>query len=90
MVLCLDSDGQHPPELLPRMLELWRQGRDMVYGVRADRSEETFFKRAGSRAFYSLMRTGSGIEIPENAGDFRLMDRCVVTRCARCPSVAAS
>jgi len=79
VVLCLDSDGQHPPELLPQMLDLWRQGRDMVYGVRADRHEETFFKRAGSRTFYALMRAGSGIEIPENAGDFRLMDRCVIT-----------
>jgi glycosyltransferase involved in cell wall biosynthesis len=79
VVLCLDSDGQHPPELLPRMLELWRQGHDMVYGVRADRGEETFFKRTGSRTFYALMRAGSGIDIPETAGDFRLMDRRVVT-----------
>jgi len=79
VVLCLDADGQHPPELLPRMLELWRKGHDMIYGVRADRGEESLFKRAGSRTFYALMRAGSGIEIPENAGDFRLMDRCVVT-----------
>jgi glycosyltransferase involved in cell wall biosynthesis len=78
VVLCLDADGQHPPELLPQMLELWRKGHDMVYAVRADRAEEPFFKRVGSRAFYALMRKSSGIEIPENAGDFRLMDRCVV------------
>jgi glycosyltransferase involved in cell wall biosynthesis len=78
VVLCLDGDGQHPPELLPRMLELWRRGHDMVYGIRADRGSETWFKRTGSRAFYSLMRAGSRIQIPENAGDFRLLDRQVV------------
>jgi glycosyltransferase involved in cell wall biosynthesis len=78
VVLCLDSDGQHPPELLPQMLELWRRGHDMVYGVRSDRGEESFFKRLGSRAFYSLMRAGARIDIPENAGDFRLLDRRVV------------
>ncbi len=78
VVLVLDADGQHPPELLPRMLELWRQGRDMVYAVRDDRTKEPAFKRIGSRAFYALMRTGAGVEIPENAGDFRLMDRCVI------------
>ncbi|MET0292433.1 MAG: glycosyltransferase family 2 protein [Steroidobacteraceae bacterium] len=78
VVLCLDSDGQHPPEMLGEMLELWRAGHDMVYGVRTDRGEESFFKRIGSRTFYSLMRSGSRIDIPENAGDFRLMDRCVI------------
>jgi glycosyltransferase involved in cell wall biosynthesis len=78
VVLCIDADGQHPPELLPQMLELWRCGHDMVYGVRSDRAEETFFKRLGSRAFYALMRAGARIDIPENAGDFRLLDRRVV------------
>jgi glycosyltransferase involved in cell wall biosynthesis len=78
VVLCLDSDGQHPPELLAPMLALWRKGHDMVYGVREDRTGETFFKRLGSRTFYALMRAGSRIDIPENAGDFRLMDRRVV------------
>ncbi len=78
IVMCLDSDGQHPPEMLAEMLELWRRGHDMVYGVRADRGDDSFFKRIGSRLFYSLMRSGSRIRIPENAGDFRLMDRCVV------------
>jgi polyisoprenyl-phosphate glycosyltransferase len=78
VVVCMDSDGQHPPELLPQMLELWRDGHDMVYGVRRDRGEESLFKRAGSRAFYALMRAGSRIEIPQDAGDFRLLDRRVV------------
>jgi glycosyltransferase involved in cell wall biosynthesis len=64
--------------MLGEMLQLWRRGHDMVYGVRADRGDDSFFKRIGSRLFYSLMRSGSRIRIPENAGDFRLMDRCVV------------
>jgi polyisoprenyl-phosphate glycosyltransferase len=79
VVLCLDSDGQHPPELLTPMLALWREGYDMIYGVRSDRTEESWFKRIGSSAFYALMRAGSRVDIPENAGDFRLMDRCVIT-----------
>jgi glycosyltransferase involved in cell wall biosynthesis len=78
VVVCLDGDGQHPPELLPQMLELWRHGHDMVYGVRSDRQGESVFKRVGSRAFYALMRAGSRVRIPEDAGDFRLMDRRVV------------
>ncbi|RYZ57576.1 MAG: glycosyltransferase, partial [Proteobacteria bacterium] len=78
VVMCLDSDGQHPPEMLGEMLALWRAGRDMVYGVRIDRASEPRLKRWGTRFFYSLMRSGSRLELPEDAGDFRLMDRCVV------------
>ena len=78
VVMCLDSDGQHPPELLGEMLGHWRRGRDMIYGVRADRASEGAIKRWGTRFFYSLMRRGSRLDLPEDAGDFRLMDRCVV------------
>ncbi len=78
VVVTLDADLQHPVELLEPMLQLWRDGIDMVYAVRADRSEETTFKRLGARIFYSLLKFGSSIDIPPHAGDFRLMDRCVV------------
>jgi len=78
VVITLDADMQHPVELIAPMLDYWREGSDMVYAVRADRSGESAFKRLGARVFYSLLRLGSPIEIPPHAGDFRLMDRCVV------------
>ncbi len=78
LVVCMDADMQHPPSLIPVMLERWQQGAEMVYAVRADRHDETWFKRAGTSLFYRLMRTAGGLEVPRNAGDFRLMDRCVV------------
>jgi glycosyltransferase involved in cell wall biosynthesis len=78
VVFTLDADLQHPVDLLPQMLQAWREGADMVYAVRRDRRGESALKRIGTRMFYALMRVGSSIEIPPNAGDFRLLDRCVV------------
>jgi glycosyltransferase involved in cell wall biosynthesis len=78
LVLILDADGQHPPELLPQMVGLWREGYDMVYGVRTDRAREPLSKRLGSRLFYHLLKSRDGFEIPPDAGDFRLLDRRVV------------
>ncbi|HYA76531.1 MAG TPA: glycosyltransferase family 2 protein [Burkholderiaceae bacterium] len=78
VVITLDADLQHPVGLLAPMLEYWREGSDMVYAVRADRRGESTLKRVGARLFYSLLKLGSPIEIPPHAGDFRLMDRCVV------------
>ena len=77
-VLLIDADFQHPLELVARMVELWRSGYDMVYGVIADRAGESSAKRLGTDVFYRLMNFGSNIRIPRNAGDFRLMDRKVV------------
>ncbi|HYB51079.1 MAG TPA: glycosyltransferase family 2 protein [Burkholderiaceae bacterium] len=78
VVVTMDADLQHPVEMLSPMLAHWREGCDMVYAVRADRSGESALKRMGARLFYSLLKLGSAIEIPAHAGDFRLMDRCVV------------
>jgi glycosyltransferase involved in cell wall biosynthesis len=78
VVITMDADMQHPVALLPQMLANWREGADMVYAVRADRSAESTFKRVGARVFYLLLKLGSKIDIPPHAGDFRLMDRCVV------------
>ncbi len=78
VVVTMDADLQHPVEMIPEMLARWRAGMDMVYAVRADRKDEPPFKRVGARLFYSLLRVGSAIDIPPHAGDFRLMDRCVV------------
>lgn len=78
VVVCMDADLQHPPALIPKMFQRWQNGVDMVYAVRATRADESFFKRWGTRLFYKLMRTSGGLQVPENAGDFRLMDRAVV------------
>lgn len=78
VVVSMDADMQHPPALIPTMLERWKQGADMVYAVRADRRDESLLKRAGTELFYRLMRSSDGLDVPRNAGDFRLMDRCVI------------
>lgn len=78
VVVSMDADLQHPPALIPEMLARWQAGADMVYGVRASRHDESAFKRIGTKLFYQLMRTPGGVRVPENAGDFRLMDRSVV------------
>jgi glycosyltransferase involved in cell wall biosynthesis len=78
VVVCMDADLQHPPALIPKMLERWQEGIEMVYAVRASRHDESLFKRLGTRLFYKLMRSPGGLQVPENAGDFRLMDRAVV------------
>ncbi len=78
VVVMLDADGQHPLGLLPQMLAGWRAGADSVCAVRDTRSDESFTKRLGTRWFYRIVNAGSPLPIPENAGDFRLMDRRVV------------
>lgn len=77
-IVCLDADLQHPPALIAAMLERWLAGAEMVYAVRAHRDDESWFKRAGARAFYRLLGGARGVRIPPDAGDFRLMDRRVV------------
>lgn len=78
VVVCMDADGQHPVDLVGPMLDHWCAGVDMVYAVRMDRHLEAGFKRLGARWFYRALSMGGQINIPEDAGDFRLMDRCVV------------
>jgi glycosyltransferase involved in cell wall biosynthesis len=78
VVLLMDADGQHPPTLLPRMLAAWQQGADMVCAARASRADETWRKRIGTSLFYRLVNSNPSVQIPVDAGDFRLMDRQVV------------
>jgi polyisoprenyl-phosphate glycosyltransferase len=85
LVILLDADFQHPLSALAGMLDRWREGFDMVYGVRVSRRGETSVKRAGTAIFYWLLRRGSAVEIPPGAGDFRLMDRKVVAALLRLP-----
>lgn len=77
-VLLIDADFQHPMDKLSEMCDLWQNGYDMVYGVIVDRDNESFLKRFGTRFFYSLMSAGTDVPIPQNAGDFRWLDRKVV------------
>lgn len=74
--LLIDADFQHPLEMVPRMAALWLEGFDMVYGVIKDRQKEGWFKKFGTKLFYSLVNT-SQVSIPANAGDFRWIDRKV-------------
>ncbi|MGC4405263.1 glycosyltransferase family 2 protein [Methyloversatilis sp. MC4-4] len=78
VVVCMDADGQHSADLLGTMLTHWREGWDMVYAVRADRAQQGLFNQIGSKLFYRMMNMGGRLDIPPNAGDFRLMDRRVV------------
>ena len=78
VVVSMDADLQHPPELLDTLLARWQEGADVVYAVRSDRRDETRFKRWGTRLFYAMVNAAHRIELPPDAGDFRLMDRRVV------------
>jgi glycosyltransferase involved in cell wall biosynthesis len=77
-VVVIDADLQDPPELIPAMINLWRQGYEVVYAQRKTRGGETLFKKATSSLFYKFMNIISDIPIPLNAGDYRLMDCRVV------------
>jgi polyisoprenyl-phosphate glycosyltransferase len=77
-VFVLDADLQDPPELLPQMLDLARQGSDVVYGQRRERAGETWFKRQSATWFYQILSKLSDVQIPKDTGDFRLMTRRVV------------
>jgi glycosyltransferase involved in cell wall biosynthesis len=77
-VAIMDADLQHPPEVLSVFLAKWREGWQMVYGVRSDRDSESAVKRAFARAFYKLFARFGETDLPDGAGDFRLMDRKVV------------
>jgi polyisoprenyl-phosphate glycosyltransferase len=74
-VLIIDADLQDPPELLPEMMRLMDEGADVVYGQRRRREGETLFKTLTAKLFYQLMGHLTDVDIPADAGDFRLMTR---------------
>jgi polyisoprenyl-phosphate glycosyltransferase len=76
-VVIMDGDLQDPPELVPEMAQRWRDGYDVIYGVRSARPGETRFKRGTATLFYKLMAKLTNVEMPLDAGDFRLVDRRV-------------
>ena len=84
-VILIDGDLQHPPELIPELVEKWRQGFEMVYAVRRSRSDQDWITRLATRMYYGIFRRLSDIRLPEGAGDFRLFDRKVVAALNRIP-----
>jgi dolichol-phosphate mannosyltransferase len=74
-VVVIDSDLQDPPEVIVQMVDKWREGFDVVYGVRNERHGEKAMKLITASAFYRLLERLTSIKIPQNVGDFRLMSR---------------
>ncbi|MCB1933541.1 MAG: glycosyltransferase [Candidatus Accumulibacter sp.] len=83
VVVVLDADLQDPPELIPEMLTGWREGYDVIYGVRSHRDGESWLKKGTAKLFYRLIGSVSRVEIPPDTGDFRLMTRRVVRELSR-------
>ncbi|NCD33954.1 MAG: glycosyltransferase [Spartobacteria bacterium] len=74
----IDADLQDPPEVIVDMLTAWHGGGEVIYGVRKERKGETWLKKFFAAAFYSVFHKLAKVDVPLNAGDFRLVDRCVV------------
>lgn len=77
-VIIMDADLQHPPELIPTLIERWKNGFSIVYGQRMDRSTDSFFRRSSTKLFYRIFAMFGETPLPQNAGDFRLLDRKAV------------
>ncbi|MDR1204963.1 MAG: glycosyltransferase family 2 protein [Peptococcaceae bacterium] len=76
-VVVIDADLQDPPEVIPEMIAKWKAGYDVVYGKRTRRMGESFFKKITAKLFYRILASMTNVEIPVDAGDFRLLDRKV-------------
>jgi glycosyltransferase involved in cell wall biosynthesis len=85
IVIPMDVDLQDPPELIPDMIAKWQEGFDVVLAIRSDRSTDSFMKRFTASGFYKLFSRVSDVDLPDNAGDFRLMDRRVVEALKQLP-----
>jgi glycosyltransferase involved in cell wall biosynthesis len=77
-VVIMDADLQDPPEVVLEMAQRWRDGYEVVYGVRTDRTTDSWFKRTTATAFYRVLRRLTNVDIPLDVGDFRLVDRRVI------------
>lgn len=84
-VVVIDADLQDPPEVILKMIEKWKEGYDVVYGKRAKRNGETFFKKFTAKAFYRILKSMTDIDIPVDTGDFRLIDRKVCDKLKSLP-----
>ncbi len=77
-IVPIDADLQDPPDVILQFIEQWRNGYDVVVGLRTDRRSDTWHKRGIAQLFYKYFNKVADTEIPPNVGDFRLMDRTVV------------
>ena len=77
-VVSLDGDLQHPPEIIPQLIEKWQEGYDIVYTIREDVKDTSFFKKKTSSMFYKLINYLSDVSIDEGSADFRLIDKKVL------------
>jgi len=77
-VVVIDADLQDPPELIPELVEKWREGYDVVYARRTTRDGESFLKKSTAKLFYRFIQGVSRVQIPEDTGDFRLLSRRAV------------
>lgn len=84
-VICMDSDLQHPPELIAQFLEKWEEGYDVVYTTREYADEATYFKRKTSDVYYRILNSLSDTKLEKGTADFRLIDRKVVNVLAQMP-----
>lgn len=83
-VIVMDADLQHPPELIPEFVRLWKEGADVVEGVKESRGRENPFYRLCAKAFYGFIKKSSSIDL-DNASDFKLLDRQVVEAMKQMP-----
>ncbi|TWE01091.1 dolichol-phosphate mannosyltransferase [Neobacillus bataviensis] len=76
-IVIIDADLQDPPELIPQLIDKWKEGYEVVYAKRKARKGETFFKLLTAKTFYRFLNYMSDIDIPTDTGDFRIIDRKV-------------
>ena len=84
-VIIIDGDLQDPPELAESMIQKWKEGYNVVYGVRLERESETFFKKFSATLFYRVLKFLSSTKIPVDAGDFRLIDKKIIEALKKMP-----
>jgi len=77
-MIIMDADLQHPPDAIPKMLEEWKNGYDDVYGKRVSRGKESWLRKTFSLLFYTLLQKLTRVEVLQNVGDFRLLDRSCI------------
>ena len=77
-MIIMDADLQHPPELIPEMIQYWEEGYDDVYCRRRAREGESFFRKKTSRLFYGFLQKLTRVEIQQDTGDFRLLDKTCI------------
>ena len=79
-VIIMDADMQDPPEIIPNMIGLWENGNEVIYGKRKSRKGESKFKLLSAKVFYRFLNVLSDVDIPQDTGDFRLVDKKIVKK----------